>query len=99
MGQVKAPAQVYHRQMKRELPVTRCTECGGAGYNARVTNGRCCKISGKQRCNGINAIATKPSDWSECTQCEATGYYRNKDCPNCTGSGYLFVGPKDEVTV
>ena len=85
--------------MKRELPVTRCTECGGAGYNARVTNGRCCKISGKQRCNGINAIATKPSDWSECTQCEATGYYRNKDCPNCTGSGYLFVGPKDEVTV
>jgi len=96
---VKAPAQAYHQQMKRDLPVTSCTECGGAGYNKRVANGRCCKIIGGQRCNGINAIAEKTSDWIECTQCEATGYYRNKECPNCKGAGYLFVGVRDKETV
>jgi DnaJ-class molecular chaperone len=99
MEQVKAPARAYHQQMKRELPVTCCTECGGAGYNMMVANGRCCKTSGEQRCSGINAIAFKTLDWSECTHCQATGYYRNKECPNCKGVGYLFVGLRDKATV
>jgi DnaJ-class molecular chaperone len=99
MEQVNAPAQAYHQEMKRELPVTCCTECGGAGYNMRVANGRCCKTSGKQRCSGTNAIATQEFDWSECTHCLATGYYRNKECPSCKGAGYLFVGLRDKATV
>jgi hypothetical protein len=99
MEQVNAPARAYHQQMKRELPVTCCTECGGAGYNMRVANRRCCKTSGEQRCRGINAIADKTFDWNECTHCQATGYYRNKECPNCKGVGYLFVGLRDKATV
>jgi len=99
IGQVNAPAEAYHREMKRELPVTSCTECGSAGYNMGVVNGRCCKISGQQRCTGMNAIAIQAFDWSECTRCLATGYYRNKECPNCKGAGYLFVGPRDKTTV
>jgi DnaJ-class molecular chaperone len=99
MEHVKAPAREYHQQMKRDLPVTCCTECGGAGYNIRVANGRCCKTSGSQRCIGINAIAVKPFDWTECTFCEATGYYRNRECPICKGAGYLFVGLGDKATV
>src|ERR1700757_4931061 len=87
MEQVKAPPRSYHRQMKRELPVTRCTECGGAGYNIRVANGRCCRNISERRCGGSNAIAIK-TVWSECAQCQATGYYRNKECPNCKGVGY-----------
>jgi hypothetical protein len=97
MKQVDAPAQAYHQRMKREIPVTCCTECGGAGYNMGVANGRCSKTSHEQRCSGTNAIATKPSDWSECTLCEATGYHRNKECPNCKGVGYLFMGLKDKA--
>src|SRR6266550_6342313 len=27
----------------------------------------------------------------------ATGYYRNKECPNCKGAGYLFMGPKQRL--
>ena len=99
MEQVNAPPGVYHQEMKRELPVTCCTECGGAGYNMRVAKGRCCKTSGEQRCNGINAIAIQAFDWSECTHCQATGYYRNKECPKCKGAGYLFVGERDKATV
>jgi len=99
MAQVNAAAEAYHQGMKRELPVTTCTECGSAGYNMRVANGRCCKTSGKQRCSGINAIAIKAFDWSECTHCQATGYYRNKECPSCKGAGYLFVGLRDKATV
>ena len=95
----KAPAWAYHHQMKRDLPVTCCTECGGAGHNIRVANLRCCKISGQLRCNGINAIAINPLDWTECTHCQATGYYRNKECPNCKGAGYLFMGLMDKATV
>ena len=98
MEQVHALAQAYHQQMKRELPVTCCTECGGAGYNMRVANGRCCKIIGEQRCTGINAIAIE-TDWIECTYCQATGYYRNKECPSCKGAGYLFVGLRDKTRV
>jgi hypothetical protein len=97
MEQANAPTFAYHQQMKRELPVTCCTECGGAGYNIRVANARCCKTSGEQRCSGINAIAIK-TDWIECAHCQATGYYRNKECPNCKGAGYLFVGLKDKAT-
>jgi DnaJ-class molecular chaperone len=97
MEQVNASGRAYHLQMKRELPVTYCTKCGGAGYNMRVANGRCCKNSGEQRCDGINAII-KTLDWGECTHCQATGYYRNKECPNCRGSGYLFVGLGDKAT-
>jgi hypothetical protein len=99
MEQLSVPARVYHQPMKRELPVTCCTECGVVGYNMRIANGRCCKTSGKQRCNGINAIATQILDWIECTHCQATGYFRNKECPNCRGSGYLFMGLIDKATV
>jgi DnaJ-class molecular chaperone len=65
----------------------------------RVANGRCCKTSGEERCNGVIAVATKPFDWLECEHCQATGYYRNKECPNCKGAGYLFVGLRDKATV
>jgi DnaJ-class molecular chaperone len=44
-------------------------------------------------------MAIKTFDWSECTHCQATGYYRNKECPNCKGVGYLFVGLRDKATV
>jgi hypothetical protein len=84
--------------MKRELPVTCCTDCGAAGHNIRVANGRCSKISAEVRCSGKNAIAIE-SDWIECAHCQATGYYRNKECPNCKGTGYLFVGLRDKATV
>jgi hypothetical protein len=96
---VKAPARAYHEVMKRELPVTCCTECGGAGYNMRVANGHCCKTREGKRCSGINAIAINTLDWTECTHCRATGYYRNKECPNCKGAGYLFVGLRDKAPV
>src|ERR1700676_3949640 len=99
MEHMNAPARAYHRQMKREMPVTCCTECGCIGYNIGVSNGRCCKTRDKQRCGGINAIAREASDWSECTQCQASGYYRNKACPNCNGAGYLFEGARHEATV
>ncbi len=97
--QVNAPALAYHQQMKRELPVTCCTECGGVGYNMRVANGRCSKTIGEQRCSGVNAIAVKTLDWIECVHCQATGYYRNKECPKCKGAGYLFVGLTGKETV
>jgi hypothetical protein len=99
MEQVNAPARAYHQQMKRDLPVTCCTECGGVGYNIRVANGRCSKTIGGQRCSGVNAIAAKSFDWIECIHCEATGYYRNKECPQCKGAGYLFVGLRSKETV
>jgi len=99
MEQVDALAREYHHQTKRELPVTCCTECGGAGYNKRVANGRCSKIIGGQRCNGFNAIADKTFDWVECFHCEASGYYRNKECPNCKGAGYLFVDLREFVRI
>jgi hypothetical protein len=85
--------------MKRDLPVTCCTDCGGVGYNSRVANARCSKTIALQRCSGTNAAAVKPSDWIECDQCQATGYFRNKECPGCRGAGYLFVGLKDRATV
>jgi hypothetical protein len=85
--------------MKREIPVTCCTECGSVGYNMRVANGRCSKTISGTRCSGTNAIAVKTLDWAECTQCEATGYYRNKSCPNCKGCGYLFAGLRDKEPV
>jgi len=44
--------------MKRELPVTCCTEWA-ALVTTEERNGRCCKTSGEQRCSGINAIAIK----------------------------------------
>jgi DnaJ-class molecular chaperone len=99
MEHMNAPERAYYPQMKRELPVTCCTECGGAGYNMRVANGRCCKTSGKQRCGGINAIAIEARDWTECTLCQTTGYFRNKECPKCKGAGYLFAGLRDKATV
>jgi hypothetical protein len=99
MEQVDAPARAYHHHMKRDLPVTCCTECGGVGYNMRVANGRCSKTIGEQRCSGVNAIAVKSFDWIECIHCEATGYYRNKECPKCKGAGYLFVGLRGKETV
>jgi DnaJ-class molecular chaperone len=83
--------------MKRDLPVTSCTECGGAGYNMRVANARCSKTVGAVRCGGSNAIAAKTSDWIECTQCDATGYFRNKECSQCKGAGYQYVGLRDKA--
>lgn len=85
--------------MKRELPVTYCTKCGGVGHNIRVVGGRCCKNIGEQRCDGINAVAAEKLDWQECTLCQATGYYRNKECPDCKGAGYLFSGLRDTAAV
>ena len=82
------PAGTYHIQMKRELSVTCCTECGFPGYNIRVANGRCSKTVGEERCSGVNAIAANKADWIECMHCQATGYYRNKECPKCKGAIY-----------
>src|SRR5258708_27544480 len=59
--------------LKRELPQTCCTECGAAGYNTTVANGRCNKIIGEERCHGINQRATNIADWEECASCRATG--------------------------
>jgi hypothetical protein len=99
MEQVTASGWAYHLGMKRDLPVSHCTKCGSTGYNIRVVGGRCCKNNNGQRCEGINAIATKTLDWGECVHCQATGYYRNKECPDCKGAGYLFVGLRDTATV
>jgi DnaJ-class molecular chaperone len=85
--------------LKRELPVTHCTECGGAGYNSRVAGRRCCKTIAGERCNGTNAGALNRGDWEECSFCEVTGYYRNKDCPRCQGVGYLFVRQGEKQAV
>jgi hypothetical protein len=76
----------------REVPTTRCTECGAAGYNVSVANGRCNKIIGGERCHGINQSATNIADWEECGYCRATGFERNKICSQCRGVGFLFVG-------
>jgi hypothetical protein len=57
-----------------------------------------CKKISEQRCSGSNAIVIQ-TVWSECAQCQATGYYRNKECPSCTGVGYLFVFLGDKTTV
>src|SRR6266851_524586 len=78
--------------LKRELPQTCCTECGAAGYNATVANGRCNKIIGEERCHGINQRATNIADWEECASCRATGFERNKICSLCRGVGFLFIG-------
>jgi DnaJ-class molecular chaperone len=92
--------RTYHVYMlKRELPVTHCTQCGGAGYNARVTGRRCCKTIAGERCNGINASAPNRADWEDCSFCDATGYYRNKDCPQCQGVGYRFIRPRETQPV
>jgi hypothetical protein len=64
----------------------------------RVANDRCCKTSGGQRWSGINAIAIKSFHGNECTHCQATGYYRNKERMNCEGAGYLFAGLRDKAT-
>src|SRR5580704_3826235 len=82
----------YHLALKREVPTTRCTECGAAGYNPSVANGRCNKIIGGERCHGINQSATNIADWEECAYCRATGFERNKICSQCRGVGFLFVG-------
>ena len=84
--------------LKRELPVTHCTQCGGVGYNSRVADRRCSKTIAGERCGGTNANALNRSDWEDCSYCEATGYYRNKDCPQCQGVGYLFVRPREKQT-
>ena len=78
--------------LKRELPQTCCSECGAAGYNATVANGRCNKIIGEERCHGINQRATNIADWEECASCRATGFERNKICSLCRGVGFLFIG-------
>jgi hypothetical protein len=99
-GVVNALTRTYHMDMlKRELPVTHCTQCGGAGYNSRVADRRCSKNIAGERCNGTNARALKQSDWEDCSNCESSGYYRNKECPRCQGVGYLFVRPKEEQAV
>ena len=85
--------------LKRDLPVTHCTRCGGAGYNNRVIDRRCCRTIGGERCNGTNASAVNRGDWEDCSFCEATGYHRNKDCPQCNGVGYHFVRPREKQAV
>ncbi len=99
-GLVNAGTRTYDRHMlKRDLPVTHCTICGSAGYNSRVTGGRCCRTIGGERCNGMNAGAANRSDWEDCSNCGATGYYRNKDCPQCQGVGYLYLRPREKQAV
>ena len=68
--------------LKRELPVTHCTQCGGVGYNSRVADRRCSKTIAGERCGGTNANALNRSDWEDCSYCEATGYYRIKTVRN-----------------
>jgi hypothetical protein len=82
----------YRLALKRELPKTSCSKCGAAGYNATVANGRCNKIIGGERCNGINQSATDIADWEECAPCGATGFDRNKICSLCRGVGFLLTG-------
>jgi DnaJ-class molecular chaperone len=77
--------------LKRDVPVTHCAECGAAGYDVRLTNLRCCKTVGGERCNGVNESAVRNIDWKECSYCGASGFYRNNECPQCKGVGYLFV--------
>jgi DnaJ-class molecular chaperone len=97
---VNAYTRTYDSHMlKRELPVTHCTQCGGVGYNSRVADRRCSKTIAGERCGGTNANALNRSDWEDCSYCEATGYYRNKDCPQCQGVGYLFVRPREKQTI
>jgi hypothetical protein len=99
-GLVNSRTRTYDRHMlKRDLPVTHCTVCGSAGHNSRVTGGRCCRTIGGERCNGMNASAANRSDWEDCSNCGATGYYRNKDCPACQGVGYLFLRPREKQPV
>lgn len=78
--------------LKREVPTTYCTECGAAGYNPSVANGRCNKVIGGERCHGINRSAANIGDWEECACCRATGFERNKICSLCRGVGFLIVG-------
>src|SRR5260370_499398 len=78
--------------LKRELPQTCCTECGAAGYNATVANGRCNKIIGEGRCHGIKQRATNITDGEECASSRAAGVRRNKICSLCRGVGFLFIG-------
>ena len=97
---VNAYTRTYDNHMlKRELPVTHGTQCGGVGYNSRVADRRCSKTIAGERCGGTNANALNRSDWEDCSYCEATGYYRNKDCPQCQGVGYLFVRPREKQTI
>ena len=35
--------------------------------------------------------------WEECSYCDTTGYYRNKDCPRCQGVGYLFIDRREKA--
>jgi DnaJ-class molecular chaperone len=100
MGLASGRTRTYDVHMlKRDLPVTHCTLCGGAGYNSRVVDRRCCRTIDGQRCDGTNANAPNRGDWEDCSYCDATGYYRNKDCPQCQGVGYLFVRPKEKQVV
>jgi hypothetical protein len=99
MEQVNAPARAYHKQMKRELPVTCCTELEALVTTEGRKQPLLQKPSGEDRCGGVNAITVKNLDWIECRHCQATGCYRNKECPQCKGAGYLFVGLRGKETV
>ncbi len=99
-GLVYAKTWTYALDMlKKELPVTHCTQCGAAGYNSRVADRRCCKTIAGERCNGTNETAVNRGNWDDCPFCEATGYYRNKECPQCRGVGYLFVSTGEKQAV
>jgi DnaJ-class molecular chaperone len=85
--------------LKREVPITHCNQCGGAGYDSGVTGRRCPRTIAGERCNGTNESALGRGDWEDCPNCAATGYYRNKECPQCLGVGYLFARPTQKQAV
>lgn len=76
--------------MKRPKPVTSCTNCGGPGFNIKLTNANCERVVGGKRCNGTNQRAIGDS-WKECLTCAAFGYVGAAQCSVCDGFGWVCV--------
>ena len=77
--------------LKRPLPVTSCTVCASAGYNLSLTDLRCAKSVGGERCKGTNSSARNVADWLECALCQGIGAYRNAPCARCGGVGWYLA--------
>jgi hypothetical protein len=78
---------------KRPLPVTRCTNCGKAGYTISRANGPCARVVNGNRCKGLNQSAIGENDWIECSSCRGTGVIA-ANCPHCDGAGWIVVQGK-----
>jgi len=85
--------------LKRPLPVTSCTVCASAGYNFSLTDLRCAKSIGGERCTGTNSSARNVADWLECVACQGIGVYRNAPCARCGGVGLSHEKPTETSTV